>query len=1098
MVSTGSLSLICRLSRLAVVIAALAAFGSSLLFSQNFTASISGTVRDATGAVVPGTAITVKHVDTGLTRAVQSDANGLFQVPSIPVGAYEVTGEKTGFRREVRRGIDLAVAQEAVVDFTMQVGSVEQQVTVTDAAPLVNTTLASTSGLITEAQVKDLPLNGRSFDQLLAINAGVINNTSNIAQGNGFTGFSVAGKRQETNRFMINGVDWVGGNSTGQFITPTGASGQLLGVDAVREYNLIEHTYGAEYGKRAGGQVSVVTSSGTNQIHGSLFEFLRNSALDARGTFEPTIGPFKRNQFGGTLGGPIKKDKLFLFGNYEGFRQRLAASSRSVVPDANARLGLLADGSPVPRLERRMLPFINAFWPAPNGERLAAAAGQPGTAYNYSSAVQSNDENFGLARLDYIMSNKDTLAANYTYDSGNRSVPRQNPNWLNVEDLRTQTVSMQETRVFSPTVVNVATLGYARTYSTLIRNPAFSVPSSLLFLPGGNPGSITVGGGTSTVSSSVVAPAEGINLVRGIREYYTVADDLHWVRGKHTFSAGGWLQRVHQNLVGAAQSSAGTAAYATMLTLLQDIPSNFSLNRNPVALGYRQLEAAWYVQDEVKLFPNLTIRVGLRDELTDGWNEVTGRCSNYTFGPNFVISNNPAIGGSCLQQNRAKSLWQPRVGIAWDPTGKGTWSVRAGFGIHNDLQDSLGNRTYANPPFNAREQIAGSLFSIIPLVPTTALPPSCTPGGVCPIYTPGGVDPNLSSPTIQQWSFTIERKITNDTMLQVGYVGSQSYHMPLNVNANTAPPQVCNLPQGCVSGGSTTGASGAPVAANLRGLVPMGTSYMPPAFRPNPNIGAGQTWFNEGTSSYHALNLSFTKRASHGLSFKANYSYAKVMDLNSAILAPSAGNEPSVIFSPYLRFLNRGVASYSLNHAFNANFSYQLPFGKGKAFGDSAPWLVEKLIGGWQWNGILTATGGFPFTPLAGSNTSGTGDTNQADVPDWNPNFKGPVILGDRNQWFDPRAFKLPVQGTFGNVSRGSLRGPGLANVDTSFFKKIPINERVNMQLRMEIFNVFNHANYAFPTEIVFAGTSFSSSAGAITYTATSSRQIQFALKLMF
>src|ERR1700686_5423256 len=251
-----------------------------------------------------------------------------------------------GFRKEVRSGINLAVGQEASLNLTLQVGSIDQQVTVTGEAPLVNTTLSSTSGLITESQVKDLPLNGRSFDQLLTLNAGVVNNSSNMGQGNGFTNFSVAGKRQETNRILINGVDWVGGNATGQYITPSGASGLLLGVEAVREYNVIEHTYGAEYGKRAGGQISVVTSSGTNQLHGDVFEYLRNSALDARNFFDQSIGtpPFKRNQFGGALGGPLKRNKLFLFGNYEGFRQRLGLSSVAFVPDAAARQGLLPIG----------------------------------------------------------------------------------------------------------------------------------------------------------------------------------------------------------------------------------------------------------------------------------------------------------------------------------------------------------------------------------------------------------------------------------------------------------------------------------------------------------------------------------------------------------------------------------------------------------------------------------------------------------------------------------------------------------------------------------------------------------------------------------
>src|SRR5713226_528414 len=322
---------------------ALIALGTGLVFAQGSTATIVGTVKDASGAVLPAVLVTVKHLETGLTRTAEADSSGNFSIPSLPVGPYELTAEKMGFRREVRRGVELVVAQEALVNLILQVGGLEQQVTVTEAAPLVNTTLASTSGLITESQVKDMPLNGRSFDQLLTLNVGVSNASSNTLNSGAWNMFSVAGKRPETNRFMMNGIDWIGGAGTGQFITPYGASGKLIGVEAMREFNVLSDTYGAEYGKRAGGQISVVTNSGTNQVHGDVFEYLRNSALDARDFFDQTIGtpPFKRNQFGGALGGPLKKDKLFLFGTYEEFRERLARPYDSIVPDAQARLGSL-------------------------------------------------------------------------------------------------------------------------------------------------------------------------------------------------------------------------------------------------------------------------------------------------------------------------------------------------------------------------------------------------------------------------------------------------------------------------------------------------------------------------------------------------------------------------------------------------------------------------------------------------------------------------------------------------------------------------------------------------------------------------------------
>src|SRR5438874_9374244 len=366
-----------RLSaRLATTVVLLLAFGTSLIFGQGGTATISGVVRDTSGALVPGVTITVKHIDSGLIRTVMTGETGNYSAPSLPVGPYEITTTMPGFKQAVRLGINLAVGQEAVIDLTLEVGANAETVTVSEEAPLVNATTSSTSGVITEQQVKDLPLNGRSFDQLITLNVGVSNATSNTLDSGNWNMFSVSGKRPETNRFIINGIDWVGGNANGQYITPEGASRQMLGVEAIREFNVLTDTYSAEYGKRAGGQINIVTTSGTNLLHGTAFEYLRNSALDARNFYDQTIGapPFKRNQFGGSLGGPLKKDKMFLFGTYEGYQERLSRSSASVVPGTFARQGLawpgnalgpnnsdLPVGSPVPGLKPAMLKYANAF-----------------------------------------------------------------------------------------------------------------------------------------------------------------------------------------------------------------------------------------------------------------------------------------------------------------------------------------------------------------------------------------------------------------------------------------------------------------------------------------------------------------------------------------------------------------------------------------------------------------------------------------------------------------------------------------------------------------------------------------------------------------
>ena len=1113
-----------------------AVLGSCLALAQGFTAAVTGTVTDTSGAVLPGTMVTLRHLETGLSRAVEADLGGNYSIASLPVGEYELTAEKMGFQREVRRGINLVVAQEAVVNLTLQVGSIVQQVTVTEAAPLVNTTTTSTSGVITEQQIKELPLNGRSFDQLLTLNVGTVDNRSNINNG-AWTSFSVAGKRPETNRFILNGVDYIGANSTGQFITPSGSSGQLLGVDAVREYNVVQHTYGAEYGKRAGAQVVVVSSSGTNQLHGAVFEYLRNGALDARNFFETAKGPFKRNQFGGELGGPLKKDKAFLFGNYEGFRERWNVPNIANVPDAQARLGCLplnitgstANPCPnnpgygvVPKLAAGMLPYANYFWPAPNEpELLDPLTNLPtGTAQAISNPLRSVREDFGLLRFDTTISSKDSFSANFNGDDGRRGAPPADPVFTTLSTQRAYLASLQETHIFSSTIVNVATLGFSRAWGTQVNVPApgYTIPASLIFLPGTNPGSITIGGGTATVVAAALAQPTGNSRSRDTRNHVTGADDLHLTRGNHAWSAGVWIQRIQQNQIGNAQFTAGTANYDTLLLFLQDNPKQFLAASNPQPLYFRSTETGLYVQDEIKLKPNFTLRLGLREEMTSGWNEAHGHAANYVYDANGVVETDPQIGSSAFLKNNARMLWEPRIGLAWDPSGSGKWSVRAGFGLYNDLQDNLAHRLNADPPFNGRLTIANTpLLTIMqnPIPFGTQPPPSChtsaDAGTNCSIFSPGGLDPFMHTPTLQQWSLTIQRSISQNLMVELSYVGSQAYHVVGAEDLNMAVPQVCSIPVGCLSGGVN----------KTSATVPQGTTYLPftPAIkfcpsatpgctttltaRPNPFVGPMQSWFFNTTSSYHSGSVSLTKRATRGLAFKTNYTFSKLIDIESAFLATSGANEPPTVLNPFDLNMNRGLAAYNLKHQFNANFTYQLPFGRGQHFGAGATGVVDKLIGGWQWNGSIAAQSGFPFTPTVGSNISGTGDTQNPDVPNRNPAFNGPVVLGTdgfrtTGRYFGPNGFLLPLAGTFGNVARGSFTGPAFYDFDTSLFKNFSFTEEYRLQFRVEAFNLLNRTNFALPNTVTFSGNNYSSSAGVITQTANPSRQIQFALKLLF
>jgi hypothetical protein len=834
-----------------------------------------------------------------------------------------------------------------------------------------------------------------------------------------------------------------------------------------------------------------------------------------------------------------------------------------VVPDAQFGQGLLpcyiatpsACGSnpgqyvTVPNLKKGMLPFANSFWPAPNGQELLNANGLPtGTAYAISNPALAVREDFGLIRFDLIASNKDSFSVNYLIDDGDKTQPQADTVFVQLTRPRSQVLSLQETHVFSPTLLNSLNAGFTRGYAPAVVQPVTPFPASLSFVQGRIPGQITIGGGQSTASAAAIVVANGNAQTQNALNLFTESDDVRWTRGTHSFSFGGWLQRVQENHSGPAQNISGTVAYPTLLAFLQDSPTAFNTNIIVTPVGYRQWEGAWYVQDEVKVKPNLTVNIGLRDEMTNGWNEVAGRCSNLLFDKNAVVLTNTLYGSQCFTENNAKRLFQPRLGVAWDPTGKGTWAVRAGVGMYNNLQDNQAFRLDSNPPTNPRLVLQGGpMLPQIPLVPPATgfagLPPVCNEQLVlakanCSIYSVNGVDPTMHTPTVIQWSFALERQITTNLAVQLSYVGSEGYHMLIPGSLNAPYPQVCNNQAGCLSGGV-----GRPVAT-----VPQGTTYLPPVTGPgfvlgtataastcagpngtripcypNPFVGKVVEQLFAGTTSYNGFNVSLVKRASRGLTFRTNYTFSKAFDYNSANSSNGATNQTKSILNVYDLKLSKGIAAFNLRHQFNANFAYQLPFGQGQPLGSNAKGWVNQLIGGWQWNGIIAAQSGFPWTPQVGANTSGNGDTDNPDVPNYNPAFRGPIILGTdgfkkTGKYFDPAAFIPPVSGTFGDVQRGALTGPRLINFDTSLFKKFALTERLSLQFRAEAFNIFNHVNFGEPNAVIFQGvnaacsvpaatpTCLSSSAGTITSassssglpTATSSRQIQFALRLVF
>ena len=1052
------------------------------------TGSVTGKVEDASGATISGASVTVRSLETGAVRKTTTDDNGDYIVVALPLGAQEVRVEKQGFKPAVRAGIDLQVGQQAVVNFHLEVGQFVQEVSVNEQTPVVNTTTSSVSGVVNESQVKDLPLNGRSFDNLITLNPGAINysgmKSANTSTSDGNT-FTVDGRRTSENLFLLNGIEYTGSSQLAD--TPGGASGQLLGIDAVREFNVLTDTYGAEYGKRSGAQVLVVTQSGSNELHGTLFEFLRNSDLDARNVMDKgAVPPFRRNQFGGAAGGPLKKNRAFFFANYEGFRQVLALSSVSVVPDSQARQGLLPNASgvytPVSGVNPTMLDYMQ-FWPAPNGGELLSKGVPTGTALSYNNPRQNIQEDFGTLRSDFNLNSRDTLSASYTIDDGTNNTPNADPLFGTAEPLASQVASAQEVHVFSGRILNTFDAGFSRASFNLGAEQFAQFPADTSFVAGAPAGGIVIGGGLTTTGAAALTAA-GSNNAAGSwnrRNLFTYTDGVQITQGIHQISAGVWVQRMQDN-EDSASRQLGQATFTSLTTFLQGTVSNFQVIPDANELGWRSLFGAWYVQDAIRVRPNLTIQLGLRDEFTTGWNEEYGRAANYVTDANGVLETNPRVASSIFTQNNAKHLWAPRVALAWDPFGDGKTAIRSGFGMYYSLIDDLAFLMNSLPPYNGAATFTGSVSSFLPIVANTPVPPACGPGvpSPCTTFAPQGVQPNAYTPAVAEWNFTVEREITPRTSLRVAYAGSHGYHGLLSIDPNTIPAEICTNSAGCVSGGTP---------GTTKGLVPDGAQYIPvEPGRPNPYLSGGFFWYTEGNSSYNALETDVIHRLSRNLQFRANFTWSKNLDMNSGLTGAQANNQAQMVLNRNDLPEDWGPAALDVAAQASFSASYRLPWFNSR----------NRLLSGWQVNLISTLLSGFPFTPVIGSNRSGDGDTRNPDRPDVNPAFSGPVILGNPNQWYNPNAFALPTPGTYGNLGRGVYRGPGLADLDFSLFKDTRVTERSTLQFRAEFFNILNHANFGTPNSTVFSSGAISGSAGLITTTTTTSRQIQFGLKLIF
>ncbi|MEG9433496.1 TonB-dependent receptor [Terriglobus sp. ADX1] len=1059
-----------RLASIALALIATSAQPS--LVAQVVGSTIHGVVTDSSGAAVSGATVIVRDEDTGTERRLITDAAGRYAAPSVAVGTYSISVQAAGFASEKHSGINLTVGQAVAFDLHLRVASDAQQVSVTDSAPTVNLSNEQVSGLVNERQVKDLPLNGRSYDQLITLNPATVNYTSqrsgSVGTSNSSVGnmFSVSGRRPQDNLYLLNGVEYTGASLIN--VTPGGTSGQLLGVEAVREFNVVSDTYGASYGKRQGAQISIVTASGTNRVHGSAYEFLRNSALDARNYFDQAKKPnFQRNNFGAALGGPIRKDKVFLFGNYEGYRQNLGLSDVTLVPNAASRAAAVAS----------VKPLLN-LWPIANGPDLGS-----GIAIAYSTPTQHIREDFGTARADANLTANDLLFGVYTVDDSTAHTPTQNPLSLIDEALREQVFSVQEQHVFSPRVLNTARFGFSRASFYFMGSvPPDVAAVSGTFVPGKPVGAIVIAGSTASNGSSQITGA-GANVGSNnaiTRNLFTFDDHVYITLGNHTLEAGGWLQRLQSN-DNLAQNQYGQASFASLSTFLAGNIKTFTVVPSPTELAWRSWFGAAYVEDTWKAHRNLELSYGLRFESSNGFNEARGRAGVYTL-TNGVISTNPTVGSNGLLNNRAKFLPQPRVGLAWNVSGDGKTAVRASFGLHHSLLDNLDYRFDQAAPFNTTLSYSGT---------TVANPTS----GAAGLISPSNVQTDIATPTVASYTLRVERQLAPNLSLTAGYIGSHGYHQILSENQNEPASIVCN--NNCPTG------------------VPNGTLYYPNTTRANPAVANTTSWVSQGSSNYNGLLLDLKRNFASGLQFRAVYTFSKNLDNGSAWNTSVSANTPAFVSYPKNPALDYGPAATDVRHLAAFNGTYNLPFGHGHAFASNTGAFTNQLVSGWTVSTILTLQSGLPFSPQLGYNPTGSGDTRNPVRPNVNPNFNGKLINKGTTtqrvaQYFNPAAFSAPAYGTVGNLGRDTLNAPGYADWDLSLQKTTSIGERVLAQFRVESFNLLNHTNLLGPNAVIYSsgpsqGTTAnqtaaivaSPTAGVITAAATS-RQLQLSLKLSF
>ncbi|HLH43851.1 MAG TPA: TonB-dependent receptor [Bryobacteraceae bacterium] len=1037
-------------ARAARILLALGIVSSGKLNAQGSTsATLLGTVTDSSGAVIPNASIQVKNVDTGRVQQAPADGQGRYTIADLPVGNYEAQAAAQGFQTVVRRGITLTVGAQTVVDFSLAVGQAQQTVTVEANVTQVDTVSTAVASYVEQKQINDLPLNGRNFTDLVALAPGVAagsqigNGGANLLYGVE-NNFSVSGARAEGQAYLLDNTDIQGFWNHG---SGSGVMGTTLGIEAIAEFSLLTNTYSAQFGGN-GAVVNTASKSGTNTFHGSAYEFLRNSALDARNFFDGASVPaFRQNQFGGSLGGPVKKDKLFFFINDEELRKSQGQTVVALVPDANAHKGLV-NGLSVP-INPAIAPIL-ALYPLPT----TTLSGGVGSIPEVDSTV--GNENYLLARMDYTLSSKDSLFVRYVRDAADIVYPFLGsplpPRWPEVGNTGNHFATIEERHLISPTLVNLLRFSFTRTRETDVQEHPDQTPALDFFPSRGQNGGVNITG-LSSMGTSIYAP------LLEVQNKFPIADDVIWTRGAHSFRFGASVSRVQSNFQQQGWWG-GFYSFSSIANFLQGIPNLFQgpePGQTDSYRDFREIDLAGYIHDEWKVLPRLTVNIGVRyDFVTNPTTNVhpLNTLINPPFGtfqrvPN-VFASNPSLHNI-----------GPRVGIAYDPFGDHKTSIRAGFGIFYDPIEarSYASGYYFNPPY------------ALAFVPNPAFP-NPFPGALPPPAQLVGVDYHtVNTPHMYQWNFNIQRQLFESTTLTVGYVGSRGLHLYAARDINPVLPVVVNGVQifGVPKGTAANPANG--IVSNPR---------------ENPAGAALSSEAPVGDSSYNSLQVGLNRRFARGVQSQLSYTWSKCMDDASG----TYGLEGGIPWSdPLNGSFDRGRCLFDRPQVLRLSGVYALPFQQ------------NIFVKGWQMSGGLTAQSGSPWNVTVGFDQAG-----DVVAGSERPNLVMPanqVIVGNVNQWANPAGFSLPAPGTLGNLQRDFLWGPGTVDFDYAVMKETPIKEQMRLQFRAEFFNLFNHANFALPNPSAFVqaangGGVPNPTFGKITSTTTSSRQIQFALKLMF